>query len=42
MDKVKAASENDAVIHFASRKKIEEEMFKNLYNIEVYEETKSK
>ena len=42
MDKVKTASENDAVIYFASRKKIEEEVFKNLYNIEVYEETKSK
>jgi len=42
MDKVKTASENDAVVYFTSRKKMEEEVFKNLYNVEVYEETKSK
>lgn len=42
MDKVKTASKEDAIIYFTGRKKMEEEVFKNLYNIDVYEETKSK
>jgi hypothetical protein len=42
MDKVKASSKDDAITYFASRKKVEEEVFTNLYNIEIYEETKSK
>ena len=42
LDKVKTLSENDAILYFAGRKKMEEEVFKNLYNVEIYEETKSK
>jgi hypothetical protein len=42
MDKVKTSSKEDAITYFASRKKMEEEVFNNLYNIEVYEETRSK
>jgi hypothetical protein len=42
MDKVKTSSKNDAVTYFAGRKKMEEEVFNNLYNVEVYEKTKSK
>tara|TARA_B110000503_G_scaffold97893_1_gene146773 strand:- start:3396 stop:3581 length:186 start_codon:yes stop_codon:yes gene_type:complete len=42
IDKVKVASKEDAITYFASRKKMEEEVFTNLYNVKIYEETKPK
>jgi hypothetical protein len=42
IDKVKVATEEDAITYFTSRKKMEVEAFTNLYNVEIYEETKSK
>jgi len=42
IDKVKVATEEDAITYFASRKKMKVEAFTNLYNVEIYEETKSK
>jgi hypothetical protein len=42
IDKVVASCKEHAVTYFAGRKKMEEEMFTNLYNVEIYEETKSK
>jgi hypothetical protein len=42
IDKVKVATKEDAITYFASRKKMEVEAFTNLYNVEIYEETKSK
>jgi hypothetical protein len=41
MDRVVAPSEEQAVIYFADRKKMKKEVFMNLYNVEVYEKTKS-
>lgn len=37
IDKVIAACEKDAITYFAGRKKMEEEIFTNLYNVEIYE-----
>jgi len=42
IDKVKVATEEDAITYFASRKKMDEEAFKQLYNIEKYVETESR
>jgi hypothetical protein len=41
MDRVVAPSEEQAVIYFTDRKKMKKEVFMNLYNVEVYEKTKS-
>ena len=42
IDKVIATDEANALIYFAERKQISEFTFKQLYNIEIHEETKSK
>lgn len=42
IDKVTTLNETDAISYFANRKKMSKEVFMNLYNVEVYEETKSK
>ena len=42
IDKTMATDENDALDYFAKRKKIKEEIFMDLYIIEVYEKTKPK
>ena len=42
IDKVIAVDYEDALDYFAERKKMKEEIFMNLYVIEVYEKTKSK
>jgi hypothetical protein len=41
IDKVIASCKEDALTYFTGRKKMEEKIFTNLYNIEIYE-TKSK
>ena len=41
IDKVIATDEANALIYFAERKQMSEFAFKQLYNIEIHEETKS-
>lgn len=41
-DKVKAYSEEEALIFFSERKNIEKEVFTQLYRIKIYEQTKFK
>jgi len=40
IDKVITANEEHAITYFADRKKMKEEIFTNLYTVEIYEETK--
>ena len=42
IDKIIAFDEESALIYFSERKQINEFTFKQLYNIEMYAETKSK
>ncbi len=42
IDKIIALNEESALIYFTERKKMDEFTFKQLYIIEIYEETKSK
>lgn len=42
IDKVLTLNEENALTYFASRKKMDEETFKQLYNIEKYVETESR
>ena len=42
IDRVSTTDETEALSYFTNRKKMKEEMFMNLYVIEVYEKTKSK
>lgn len=42
IDKVLTLDEENALTYFAGRKKMDEETFKQLYNIEKYVETESR
>jgi hypothetical protein len=37
IDRIVAACKEHAITYFAGRKKMEEEIFTNLYNVEIYE-----